>query len=63
MTFKHMFSYWFIMQPANLGRYIKQSYTLDKASTMTVLLSGTYTKHSNNVSNISRVLPKLYYRQ
>ena len=47
------------MQPANLGRYITQSYTLDKASAMTVLLPGTYTKHSNNVSKLHMFLPSV----
>ena len=61
MTFKHMLPYWFIMQPANLGRYIIQSYPLDKVSAMILLLPGTYIEHSHNVSNISRVLPKCCY--
>ena len=40
------------MQPFNLGRYIKQSYTLDKASAITFFLPGTYIK----IQTMSQIL-------
>ena len=47
------------MQPANLGRYIIQSYPLDKVSAMILLLPGTYIEHSHNVSKLHMFLPSV----